>query len=159
MRYSVPRWEEIQLRKRPLTTKRKIYFFQHSIEMKNCFNRFCLYFRGDPSIVYLDGVTPPTSRQNRVFPNDVTLLTNVGSTNSVGLTNGGSPSSDVDESNESTGDATVTNGSSNGVTLTNGGSPGDVTHLNGRASNIGKVISSHHQRLLQTIREDDGESR
>ena len=69
----------------------------------------CFIFRGDPSIVYLDGVNPPTGRMplNRSQSTPENFYSSVGT---------------------------------NGMVMV-------------------KAHSNHHQRLLQTIREDDCESR
>ena len=72
--------------------------------------------RGDPAIVYLDGVNPPTERMAL------------------------SRSLSTPENFYSGGESGGGGGNGNGVMLV-------------------KAHSNHHQRLLQTIREDDCESR
>ena len=71
------------------------------------------------NIVYLDGVTPPTSRVMSSHNNDSDIVTTQNNVNNDDVTQ----------------------------RLTTG------------INNHGKVTSALHQRLLQTIREDDSESR
>lgn len=73
----------------------------------NCTPNLCFFSRGDPDIVYLDGVNPPTGRM--ALSRSLSTPENFYSGN-------------------------------HGVMMV-------------------KAHSNHHQRLLQTIREDDCESR
>ena len=122
-------------------------------------NRYCfitsLFYRGNSNIVYIDGVAPPTS------PSSTTTLSSPIS-----------PSSALNENDEYANDGSKSNGSSytdwmswkNPKTLDKNRqtscAPTPTSTTSSMVGFGGKLNTSHHLKLLQTIREqDEGESR
>jgi len=99
-------------------------------------NKLFFYSSGDPSIVYIDGVTPPTSRNNLNQPSgQQDSYSSVGTTSlpDDGLTNPPGLTMILPDTQPRT--------------------------LQQRSSSIGKGLGQNQLRLLQTIREDETETR
>lgn len=93
-----------------------------------CYFIFWLVFSGDPSIVYIDGVTPPTSRNLLNLNQDQNSPESQRSTEALS-SSGGTAAPDV------------------------------ATRPLQQRSSVGKGPGLNQLRLLQTIREDETESR